>query len=1306
MGSEQRIGEYKLGDILGKGAAGAVYRGLNLRTGEVVAIKQIRTEGFSSSVEIETARKEIDVLRDLNHHNIVKYIGYEQSEHELDIILEYCEGGSLQNILSKFSKFPENLVGVYVAQILDGLAYLHSNAILHRDIKPGNILLLKEGVVKLADFGVARIQNGLNTVVGSPYWIAPEVLLLNGATAASDIWSLGCTIVQLVSGKAPYQDLPPMTAMFRIGQDEHPPFPANISPLLRDFLSKCLVHVPSARATAEELRAHEWIHACLRERQGEGQISNNYERDIRTVAHWNQAVMNSSPRDVKRFSIGGGGNSSSSGNPAALNSGHSSYAHAGGVGQAHIGAGYANFSGSSSNLHASYGSARARDEIPGAILGMSSMGISHSGDGTTQRTVSSIAAYEEDSGDDWDNAFENLDTLKLKAKPRPLVAYPQAIVPPTSPGADPDPQEAADVHAYLPLPAERTMSESIPAQHQGGHQLSGQHHHGQVQQQLRSHTSPPSPRMWAQRRRALPGDYARAGHLAEDCDDADPGDGASCVYGAEAAAAAAAGSHMPVPALHYGGALDGRPESVAEALVRRTELGLRLDAPHPAPVHGSFGRVAHQRDGSHVSLEALPPAGAEGGSSRSSLGQAQQGRGPPQQQQQQQHQQQQRHVRPRQANNMPPGFPSRSSEERLRRETEIRWVQDIGAIVAQLRGITQEDVLVLRCQQAVGLLREGRGVFSASHDWRVRSVVDALRAHQGSSNAQRHLLVVVNRLCHMDAHYLRAFCLHGIIQLVLPMMRWPPRDAAGELQAEAAGLVSRLCRCEDPVPIRMLLACDAVSALCAEIGALVDLDVATGVAPMSRVLTSLVALIIAKGLPPELSAPDLGDLLAQAQAVPLLCRLLARYGEACQPPLPSAAQASSGRSSANGSDAGSGNGNGNGNGNGSGSGNGQQSPADRAYHGVCDVLMVACRLFNELVRRIDSLQDQICESGLLDAMFRHLHRYPRKAVVLAIHGVRFLSKNPASLDVLDRAGILSVSASLLASPAAHAYREYVMTTVLRVCSSSLERQQALATQHPELVAAAMEYAQVREAPTLSKYGRLIVLGLASGGAQCCRVLKEVDAFELVVKLISRERWCGMAIRALLDWTRTVPADIVPSLTGDGAAAGWGDLARPLLSLSTSSTTLDMYAATFYSLVRLYVPAFPRACMGDGEATGDCIWVRLMDRYLACSGLADGEAASEGRQPPHGPSAATAAAAAAAAANARPEVVAANHMNATTRLTFLNLLLVLQPYLRITTPDMQRRIDRYCNEMVLSSKLDAALPVRKASLELSLALERM
>ncbi|KAJ2449211.1 Protein kinase of the Mitotic Exit Network [Coemansia sp. RSA 2424] len=1225
MDDARRIGEYQLGDIIGKGAAGSVYRGLNLRTGGVVAIKQIRKEGFSSYDEIEAARKEIDVLRDLNHRNIVKYIGYEQTEQELDIILEYCEGGSLQNILRKFSKFPENLVGVYVAQILDGLSYLHSNAILHRDIKPGNILLVKEGVVKLADFGVARIQNGLDTVVGSPYWIAPEVLQLKGATSASDIWSLGCTIVQLVDGKAPYQDLPPMAAMFRIGQDEHPPFPSNISPQLRDFLSKCLVHVPSARASADELRQHEWIRACLREREREGQPQDNYERDIRTVAQWNQVLQNSSPRDVKRFSIGTNGS------------------HA-------------------ANQVSSYSSTRTRDEIPGAIAGMSSMGISTSNDSTTRRTVSSIAAYEEDSGDDWDNAFENLDALQLKPRTHASLAYPQSIAPPASPAVGPRNHSLSVASDALDAEPSSSYERAVSDPAANGH-------HSGMNMQARAHTSPPSPRARPLKKHAIsPPEFRPPEHD----DDRSAASSSENVYFDHMDYAD--GPRMSGSSVYFASATDVRLEALGEPGSKR--LGLRQDiasASQMVPV----SRSLHQRDMSQASLET-PNASSDQLPGLLAYQQQQRAQVP-----QKPKQSFFRHTRAQESREiLLPGFPSKASEERLRRETEIRWVQDVGTIMAHLREIEQEDILIYHCQQIVNLLRDGRGVFAASRDWRVRSVIDAIRAHLPNANALKHLLSLVNRLCHMDARYLRTFCLHGILPLILPILQRQQSAApvdglsSGELQAEVISFVNRLCRSEDVAPVHMLLACDGISALCVAVGVLAELDVAVAAAQLSRVLTSLISLLISKAMPAELSAPDIGDLLLHVQIAPLLSFLLEKYGKACLSP------PSSGHGSTNGSDIGH-----------------MQQPtaADRVYHGVCDVLMVVSRLFNELVRRVESLQDHICESGLLGSMFMYLHRYPRKAVVLVIHGVRYLSKNPMSLDVLDKAGIFSVSAALLSSPSSHAYREYVMTTILRLCSSSLERQNKMATLYPMIVSAAMEFAQLKEAPTLSKCGRLIVLGLSNGGPQCCRVLKEVDAFELVVKLISRERWCGMAIRALLEWTRTVPADIVPSLTDEHSADGWAELARPLLSLSTSSTTLDIYAATFYSLVRLYVPSFPRSCMGSGEASSQCIWVMLMDRYLNCSGLSNRD---------HPAIRQSAAAMESNGMSARPEVVAANRMNATTRLTFLNLLLLLQPHLRLTTPEMRRRVAHYYTEMVISSKLDAALPVRKASLELSLALERM
>ena len=147
----------------------------------------------------------------------------------------YCENGSLHSISKNFGKFPENLVGIYMSQVLHGLLYLHEQGVIHRDIKGANILTTKQGLVKLADFGVATRTNTFHesSVVGTPYWMAPEVIELSGATTASDIWSLGCTVIELLDGKPPYHKLQPMHALFRIVNDDHPPLPEGASPVSR-----------------------------------------------------------------------------------------------------------------------------------------------------------------------------------------------------------------------------------------------------------------------------------------------------------------------------------------------------------------------------------------------------------------------------------------------------------------------------------------------------------------------------------------------------------------------------------------------------------------------------------------------------------------------------------------------------------------------------------------------------------------------------------------------------------------------------------------------------------------------------------------------------------------------------------------------------------------------------------------------------------------------------------------------------------------------------------------------------------------
>ncbi|OMJ16968.1 Cytokinesis protein sepH [Smittium culicis] len=222
MSQEPRtIGHYQLGDIIGRGAYGAVYRALDIHTGQVVAIKQVITEGEDKE----------DVIASTKHPNIVKYYGYVQTERDLNIILEYCEGGSLQNTISKFGQISEKLVGIFIYQTLAGLDYLHSKEVIHRDIKAANLLSTKSGIVKLSDFGTSRLYDGKVTMAGSPYWVAPEVITMNGATRASDIWSLGCTVIQLFTGEAPYQKMTVPSALFHMVNNDCPPLPQNASPV-------------------------------------------------------------------------------------------------------------------------------------------------------------------------------------------------------------------------------------------------------------------------------------------------------------------------------------------------------------------------------------------------------------------------------------------------------------------------------------------------------------------------------------------------------------------------------------------------------------------------------------------------------------------------------------------------------------------------------------------------------------------------------------------------------------------------------------------------------------------------------------------------------------------------------------------------------------------------------------------------------------------------------------------------------------------------------------------------------------------
>ncbi|KAI0351403.1 kinase-like protein [Trametes cingulata] len=314
-GSNKLLNAYQLGDSLGKGAFGQVYRALNWATGETVAIKEIQLSNIPKS-EIGQIMSEIDLLKNLNHPNIVKYKGFEKTREYLYIILEFCENGSLHNICKKFGKFPETLVGVYISQVLEGLVYLHDQGVIHRDIKGANILTNKDGCVKLADFGVASsTATGAvrdDAVVGSPYWMAPEVIEQSGATTASDIWSVGCTVIELLEGKPPYHFLDPMPALFRIVNDDSPPIPEGASPIVKDFLYHCFQKDCNLRVSAKKLLRHPWMVAARKqmaghqgERAAEGTTNGNgvakrptsnynYDEAVLKVQEWNEALKSPS----------------------------------------------------------------------------------------------------------------------------------------------------------------------------------------------------------------------------------------------------------------------------------------------------------------------------------------------------------------------------------------------------------------------------------------------------------------------------------------------------------------------------------------------------------------------------------------------------------------------------------------------------------------------------------------------------------------------------------------------------------------------------------------------------------------------------------------------------------------------------------------------------------------------------------------------------------------------------------------------------------------------------------------------------
>mmetsp|Transcript_24441 Transcript_24441/g.58977 ORF Transcript_24441/g.58977 Transcript_24441/m.58977 type:complete len:630 (+) Transcript_24441:299-2188(+) len=273
--TQDRSSELELDKMLGEGSFGQVFRARHRATGAIVAVKVVPNQ--EGDEEADKIMGEIDILAKCNSPFIVGYFECfvcppkkRMEPGEMWIIMELCDGGSVSDLIEAAGgrgsfAMPEEAIRAACAGCVLGLEYLHKKEICHRDIKCGNVLLTNDGHVKLADFGVsAELTNTINkrkTVVGSPFWIAPEVIKEAHYDGRADVWSLGITVIEMAEGAPPHSNLNPLRAIFLIPSKPAPTLadPEIWSPEMVDFIRCCCKKDPSERSDSALLTSHPFV---------------------------------------------------------------------------------------------------------------------------------------------------------------------------------------------------------------------------------------------------------------------------------------------------------------------------------------------------------------------------------------------------------------------------------------------------------------------------------------------------------------------------------------------------------------------------------------------------------------------------------------------------------------------------------------------------------------------------------------------------------------------------------------------------------------------------------------------------------------------------------------------------------------------------------------------------------------------------------------------------------------------------------------------------------------------------------------